>query len=224
MDPAWAAPAACSADTLAVPRTPASSPPSVGRVQIAAPPPAGSSPPRTPLVAPARIVPPASSLRPPLPLHGKWAIAAGFLLRRNRSIRLLREGFSLRRSHPERNPGKSIRNAVESTSPWTQMRRFRPNAGILPILPENREHSRLLAGARWIRTLGRLRKPSGSHLKASGSSKKVEVPSSPICMVAVENARSPTYACGTVEAVAERRVPARRPRQSHGEKGQLRGD
>src|SRR6202022_2503243 len=98
MDPAWAAPAACSADTLAVPRTPASSPPSVGRVQIAAPPPAGSSPPRTPLVAPARIVPPASSLRPPLPLHGKWAIAAGFLLRRNRSIRLLREGFSLRRS------------------------------------------------------------------------------------------------------------------------------
>src|SRR6202023_1474033 len=99
MDPAWAAPAACSADTLAVPRTPASSPPSVGRVQIAAPPPAGSSPPRTPLVAPARIVPPASSLRPPLPLHGKWAIAAGFLLRRNRSIRLLREGFSLRRSH-----------------------------------------------------------------------------------------------------------------------------
>src|ERR1700682_5293937 len=99
MDPGWAAPAACSADTLAVPRTPASSTTSVGRVQIAAPPPAGPSPPRTPLVAPARIVPPASSLRPPLPLHGKWAIAAGFLLRRNRSIRLLREGFSLRRSH-----------------------------------------------------------------------------------------------------------------------------
>src|ERR1700724_596385 len=99
MHPPWAARAASSADTLAVPRTPASSPPSVGRVQIAAPPPAGSSPPRTPLVAPARIVPPASSLRPPLPLHGKWAIAAGFLLRRNRSIRLLREGFSLRRSH-----------------------------------------------------------------------------------------------------------------------------
>ena len=43
-------------------------------------------------------------------------------------------------------------------------------------------------------------------------------------MVTVENARSHTYACGTVEAVAERRVPARRPRHSHGEKGQLRGD
>src|ERR1700736_4491971 len=115
MDPAWAAPAACSADTLAVPRTPASSPPSVGRVQIAAPPPAGSSPPRTPLVAPARIVPPASSLRPPLPLHGKWAIAAGFLLRRNRSIRLLREGFSLRRSHPATHDSHSTRvSRVES--------------------------------------------------------------------------------------------------------------
>src|ERR1700737_2175490 len=115
MDPAWAAPAACSADTLAVPRTPASSPPSVGRVQIAAPPPAGSSPPRTPLVAPARIVPPASSLRPPLPLHGKWAIAAGFLLRRNRSIRLLREGFSLRRSqraHPRAGASRNRRPPV----------------------------------------------------------------------------------------------------------------
>src|ERR1700737_2521937 len=114
MDPAWAAPAACSADTLAVPRTPASSPPSVGRVQIAAPPPAGSSPPRTPLVAPARIVPPASSLRPPLPLHGKWAIAAGFLLRRNRSIRLLREGFSLRRSHEARKIYKNLSKALKT--------------------------------------------------------------------------------------------------------------
>src|ERR1700736_2360614 len=121
MDPAWAAPAACSADTLAVPRTPASSPPSVGRVQIAAPPPAGSSPPRTPLVAPARIVPPASSLRPPLPLHGKWAIAAGFLLRRNRSIRLLREGFSLRRSQVA---SFALNDAHDSVSvqlaPWAQ--------------------------------------------------------------------------------------------------------
>jgi hypothetical protein len=41
------------------------------------------------LVVPVRTVPPASSLRPPLPRPGKWAIAAGFLLRCNRSIRLL---------------------------------------------------------------------------------------------------------------------------------------
>src|SRR5271170_1766704 len=100
MNPAWAAPAAGSADTLAAPRTPASSPPSAGRSQSAAPLPAGSAPPRTPLVEPARIVPPASSLRPPLPLTGKWAIAAGFLLRCNRSIRLIREGFSLRCLQP----------------------------------------------------------------------------------------------------------------------------
>src|SRR5216684_8889392 len=88
-DPAWAAPAAGSADTRAGQKTPASSPPSADRCQIVAPLPAGSAPPRTPLVAPARIVPPASSIRPPLPLLGKWAIAAGFLLRRNRSIRSL---------------------------------------------------------------------------------------------------------------------------------------
>ena len=96
-----AAPAAGSADTQAAPRMPASSLPSAGRSQIAARLPAGSAPPRKPLVAPARIVPPASSLRPPLPLPGKWAIAAGFLLRRNRSTRLLREGFSLRRLHTD---------------------------------------------------------------------------------------------------------------------------
>jgi hypothetical protein len=62
------------------------------------------TPPRTPLVEPARIVPPASSLRPPLPLPGKWAIAAGFLLQCNRSIRLLREGFSLWCSHQVQTP------------------------------------------------------------------------------------------------------------------------
>jgi hypothetical protein len=60
-DPAWAAPAAASADTLAAPRTPASSPPSAGRSQIAAPLPAGSPPPRTPPVAPERIAPRLSS-------------------------------------------------------------------------------------------------------------------------------------------------------------------
>ena len=40
----------------------------------------------------------------------------------------------------------------------------------------------------------------------------------------IENAHSHSYARGTVEAVAERRVPARRPRRSHREKGQLRSD
>jgi hypothetical protein len=37
--------------------------------------------------------PPASSLRPPLPLSGELAIADGFLLRCNRSIRLLYRGI-----------------------------------------------------------------------------------------------------------------------------------
>jgi hypothetical protein len=58
--------------------------------QKLAPLPAGSSPPRTPLVEPARIVPPASIPPPTSAASGKWAIAAGFLLRCNRSI-LLRE-------------------------------------------------------------------------------------------------------------------------------------
>ena len=45
-----------------------------------------------------------------------------------------------------------------------------PNAQFRPVL--DREHQGLPAGASWIRTLRRLRKPSVSHLKASGSSKK----------------------------------------------------
>src|SRR5271170_805502 len=63
MPPASAAPAACPADTPAAPRTPASSPPCAGRSRIVAPLPAGSAPPRTPLVALVRIAPRLSSLR-----------------------------------------------------------------------------------------------------------------------------------------------------------------
>src|SRR5215468_9291496 len=73
-DPAWAAPADAFADTRAGLRMPASSPRSVDRSQSAAPLPADSSPPRTLLVEPARTVPPASSLRPPLRLRAKWAV------------------------------------------------------------------------------------------------------------------------------------------------------
>src|SRR5277367_587672 len=64
MDPASAAPAAGSAGIPAAPRTPAFSLPFAGRSRTAAPPPAGSSPPRTPLAAPAHTVPRLSSLRP----------------------------------------------------------------------------------------------------------------------------------------------------------------
>src|SRR5271156_772699 len=64
MDPASAAPVAGSAGIPAVLRTPASSLPSAGRSRTAAPPPAGSSHPHTPLAAPARTVPRLSSLRP----------------------------------------------------------------------------------------------------------------------------------------------------------------
>src|SRR5271155_4443112 len=63
MHPASVAPAACPADTPAAPKTPASSPPCAGRSRIVAPLPAGSAPPRTPLVAPVRIAPRLSSLR-----------------------------------------------------------------------------------------------------------------------------------------------------------------
>src|SRR5208283_2196778 len=63
MHPASAARAACPADTPAAPRTPASSPPCAGRSRIVAPLPAGSAPPRTPLVALVRIAPRLSSLR-----------------------------------------------------------------------------------------------------------------------------------------------------------------
>src|SRR5271168_1081418 len=64
MDPASAAPVAGSAGIPAAPRTPAFSLPFAGRSQTAAPLPAGSSPPHTPLAAPARTVPRLSSLRP----------------------------------------------------------------------------------------------------------------------------------------------------------------
>src|ERR1039458_1927500 len=64
MDPASAAPVAGSAGIPAAPRTPAFSLPSAGRCRTDVPPPAGSSPPHTPLAAPARTVPRLSSLRP----------------------------------------------------------------------------------------------------------------------------------------------------------------
>jgi hypothetical protein len=61
MHPASAAPAAGSADNLVVPKTPASSLPSVDRSRTAARPHVGSVLPHTPLVKPARIVPRLSS-------------------------------------------------------------------------------------------------------------------------------------------------------------------
>src|SRR5271168_4978803 len=87
MRPASAAPAADSADIPAAPKTPASSLPSAGRSRTAAPPPAGSVLPHTPPVELARIVPRLSS--PALCPSGKRPSTAGFLLRRNRTIRLL---------------------------------------------------------------------------------------------------------------------------------------
>src|SRR5229473_653792 len=61
MRPASAAPAAGSADNLAVPKTPTSSLLSAGRSRIAAQPHVDSALPRTPLVELARIVPRLSS-------------------------------------------------------------------------------------------------------------------------------------------------------------------
>src|ERR1700676_4912092 len=87
MRPASAAPAAGSADIPAVPRTPASLPPSLGRSRTAARPHAGSVPPHTPPVELARIVPRLSSPAPAPP--GKRPSTAGFLLRCNPPIRLL---------------------------------------------------------------------------------------------------------------------------------------
>jgi hypothetical protein len=96
----WAALVAGSADTQATPRTPASSPPSAGRSQIAAPLPASSSPPRTPLVEPDRIVPPLPP-SPPLPLPRKMGYCCRIFtpaqpVYPTASLR----GFSLRRLHP----------------------------------------------------------------------------------------------------------------------------
>src|ERR1700682_3021581 len=98
MRPASAAPAAGSADIPAVPRTPASLPPSVGRSRTAARPHAGSVPPHTPPVELARIVPRLSSPAPCLsrqkaiycriftPVQPAYPAASS-------------EGFSLRRLH-----------------------------------------------------------------------------------------------------------------------------
>src|SRR5271168_4830219 len=77
MDPASAAPVAGSAGIPAAPRTPAFSLPFAGRSQTAAPLPAGSSPPHTPLAAPARTVPRLSYLRP-LPILAEDLLSPDF--------------------------------------------------------------------------------------------------------------------------------------------------
>src|SRR5208282_1507558 len=99
MDPASAAPVAGSAGIPAAPRTPASSPPSAGRSRTDVPPPADSSPPHTPLAAPARTVPRLSSLRP-LPILAEDLLLPDFCSgpAARLSGRFI-EGFFHRRSH-----------------------------------------------------------------------------------------------------------------------------
>src|SRR5208282_1107575 len=100
MDPASAAPVAGSAGIPAAPRTPASSPPSAGRSRTDVPPPADSSPPHTPLAAPARTVPRLSSLRP-LPILAEDLLLPDFCSgpAARLSGRFI-EGFFHRRSQP----------------------------------------------------------------------------------------------------------------------------
>src|SRR5271154_5576235 len=98
MRPASAAPAAGSAGIPAVPKTPASLPPSVGRSRIAAPPHAGSVPPHTPLAELARIVPRLSS--PALcPSRQKAIYCRIFTPVQPDYPAASIEGFSLRRLH-----------------------------------------------------------------------------------------------------------------------------
>src|SRR5208282_5422701 len=104
MDPASAAPVAGSAGIPAAPRTPASSPPSAGRSRTDVPPPADSSPPHTPLAAPARTVPRLSSLRP-LPILAEDLLLPDFCSgpAARLSGRFI-EGFFHRRSHSSDDP------------------------------------------------------------------------------------------------------------------------
>src|ERR1017187_4476098 len=98
MDPASAAPVAGSAGIPAAPRTPASSPPSAGRSRTDVLPPAGSSPPHTPLAAPARTVPRLSSLRP-LPILAEDLLLPDFCSGATGLSGRFTEGFFHRRSH-----------------------------------------------------------------------------------------------------------------------------
>src|SRR5271168_3565851 len=100
MDPASAAPVAGSAGIPAAPRRPASSPPFAGRSQTAAPLPAGSAPPHTPLAAPARTVPRLSSLRP-LPILAEDLLLPDFCSGAAGLSGRFTEGFFHRRSHPD---------------------------------------------------------------------------------------------------------------------------
>src|SRR5208282_4774476 len=118
MDPASAAPVAGSAGIPAAPRTPASSPPSAGRSRTDVPPPADSSPPHTPLAAPARTVPRLSSLRP-LPILAEDLLLPDFCSgpAARLSGRFI-EGFFHRRSHlaAKLRPGN-----VHSAEGWEEL-------------------------------------------------------------------------------------------------------